>query len=345
MSTPSFHDAPRSVSLTTGTLLKVVLIALALAFLWFVRDILAILFVALLLAAIIDPFADWLAKRKLPRGLAVVLVYIILGGILLAVSLVLVPIVAEQLSQLATNLPTTPLLNSLGRFRDVVVQYGLEENLRSGLASIQTSIADTATSLFSTLRGIVGAVATLFIILVLTFYMVVEDEAARRSFRHIAPEQYQPYLTSLLLKMQKKVGAWLRGQLLLGLVIGVAVYVGLSLLGVRYALLLAVVAGTFELIPYIGPVISVIPAALIALGDSPFKALCVLVLFLVLQQTENHFLVPKIMQKATGLNPVVSIVALLVGVQVAGIAGAFLSIPVATMVSVLLDDLFSKPAL
>ncbi len=337
-------ERPRSVAITTGTLIKIVLIGLAAAFVWFVRDIVAVVFVALLLAAIIDPFAEWFARRRMPRGAAVILVYILLGAAVSGALVVLVPLVVHELKELAANVPALPFADYLGRFRDVTAQYGLQADAASAIQAVQNGITQGLASVFTTVGGAVAAVATLFVILVLTFYMVVEDEAARRSFRHLAPEEYQPYLAALLSKMQRKVGAWLRGQLLLGLIVGVSVYIGLFLLGVHYALILALIAGLFELIPYVGPVLSVIPAALIALAQGPLLAVSVLVLFLIVQEVEAHILVPKIMQKATGLNPVVSIVALLVGVKVGGVFGAFLAIPVATMAAALLEDLFSKPS-
>jgi len=335
-------DKPHSISISTGTFLKAVLVGLALAFLWFVREIAALLFVSVLLAALIDPFADWFAKRHVPRGVAVVLVYLVLGGLLTTAIIVLIPVVIDQLSQFVASAPTSPLIGYLGRFQAVTAHYGLQDNVHAALQSLQEGVSGSFTSIFSTISGFVRAWAALFIVLVLTFYLVVEDGAARRSFKNLAPEEYQPYLSQMLLKMQKKVGAWLRGQLLLGVIVGIAVYVGLLVLDVRYALLLACIAGLFELLPYVGPVLSVVPAAIIALGQSPLKALSVLVLYFVIQQLENHILVPKIMQKVTGLNPVVSIVALLIGVKLGGFIGAFLSIPIATMAMVILEAFFDK---
>ena len=179
------------------------------------------------------------------------------------------------------------------------------------------------------------------VILVLTFYIVIEDDKVRKSFRHLAPAQYQPYLSHLIKKIQKKMGDWLRAQLILSFLVGLLVYIGLSLLGVKYALLLALLAALFEVVPYVGPVAAVIPALIVGFGVSPVLGFSVLVVYIVVQQLENHILVPKIMQKVTGLSPIFSIVALLVGIKVAGLLGAILSIPLATMAAVMLEDLFT----
>ena len=136
------------------------------------------------------------------------------------------------------------------------------------------------------------------------------------------------------------MGEWLRGQLILGLIVGVAVYLGLLFLGVNYALLLALMAGVLEVVPYVGPIISLVPALIIGFAQSPVIGFAVIILYLIVQQLENHLLVPKVMQKVTGLNPIISILALLVGIKAGGIIGTIFSIPLAMMGVVILEDLF-----
>ncbi|MBU4332000.1 AI-2E family transporter, partial [Patescibacteria group bacterium] len=138
--------------------------------------------------------------------------------------------------------------------------------------------------------------------------------------------------------MQKKIGSWLRGQVILMIIIGILSYIGLLILGVRYALLLALFAGLMEIIPYIGPIFGAVPAVFIALTQSPIKGLLVIVLYLIIQQLENNLIVPKIMKRAVGLNPIVVILVILIGGKIAGIVGALIAVPVATAFSVMLKD-------
>lgn len=327
--------APHTINVSSMTFVKVVLIVLGLWFLWYIRDIVAMLIAAVLLAALIAPFADWFQKRHVPRALSVIIVYVLLAMVTSAVAVLLVPVVAEQFIQLfgATSLGLALqelFVNTQTMFE--VVKEVLLSFLRGETSSVST--------VFTQVRGFVGGIAALFVVLVLAFYMVVEEDTARKVFKNLAPIEYQPYLAQLLTKMQSKIGAWLRGQIVLGVIVGVAVYVGLLALGVKYALLLAVIAGLLEIVPYIGPTLSLIPAAIVGFAHSPVIGFGVIALYLVIQQLENNLLVPKIMQKVTGLNPIVSIVALLVGVKVGGLIGAILSIPVATMGAVILEDLF-----
>jgi len=172
--------------------------------------------------------------------------------------------------------------------------------------------------------------------------MVVEENAIKKLVWSIAPEKHQVYVMQLINRIQKKIGLWLRGQLILCLVIFVLSYIGLLILGVKYALMLALIASITELVPYIGPIIGSIPAVVLAFAQSPMLAVFVVALYYGIQLVESNILTPKIMEKAVGINPIISIVALLVGFKVAGVVGAILSIPVATAVSVFVKDVFDS---
>lgn len=333
-----------SISVSTGTFIKAAAIALGVWFLWYVREIVAIFIVALMLASLIDPFADWFSKKNVPRGLAVLIVYTILLAIITIVIVLIMPILVEQSVQLLSNLTvfSSDVSETFSKFQSFSAQHGLEQNVTASLESLQTGITESFDSFFTTVKGFFGSIAALFIILVLTFYMVVEEGKMQKYFRGLVPVEYRPYFTDMLSKMQTKIGEWLRGQIILGFFVGVGVYIGLKIIGVNYALLLAIIAGLFEIIPYVGPVVSLVPAAIIAFAQSPLIGFAVVILFLIVQQVENNLLVPKVMEKVTGLNPIVSIAAILVGVKVGGVVGAIFAIPLATMAAVIIEDVFKE---
>ncbi len=337
---------PQSVSISTGTFIKAVLIVLGIWFLWFIRDIVAIFVAAILLASLIDPAAHWFSLRRIPRGLAVMVVYVLLLSLLSILLVLIVPIVASQGAELAGHFSSyySRAAASLGDAERLSEQVGLTDSLSRSLQGIQETFADSFASVFSTVKGFFGGLAALFIILVLAFYMVVEQEKVRNYFKSLAPIEYQPYMAHLMKKMSLKMGEWLRGQIILGVIVGVAAYIGLSLLGVPYALLLALIAGVLEVVPYVGPILSLVPAVIIGLAQSPMIGLGVVALYLGIQQVENHVLVPKIMQKVTGLNPIISILAILIGLKAAGLVGIIFSIPLAMMGVVILEDLFGEAA-
>lgn len=333
---------PQSVSISTATFFKAVLIVLGLWFLWFIRDIVGIFIAAILLSALIDPFASWLAQRKIPRALAVAIVYTFVIALTAVFVVALVPVITEQGTELLSNASEyyQQAAQSIGQIQQLQGGPGILEGVFGALESYQSELGNPVDSLFSTVKGVVGGVGATFIVFVLAFYMVVEEERMGHYFKRLVPIEYRPYMAHLLKKMQNKMGQWLRAQLILGLIVGIGVYIGLKILGVEYALLLALIAGVLEIVPYLGPILAVVPALIIGLAQSPIIGLSVMLLYLLVQQIENNILVPKIMQTVTGLNPVISIIALLVGLKAGGIIGAILAIPLAMMGIVILEDLF-----
>ncbi len=326
------------IEISTWTVFKLVFILLALWFLFVIKGILAILFIALILTALVAPFAGWLEKKKIPRGLAAIIVYLVLFGLLAGVAAVIIPPISEETKELGKDLPMQ--WEKLTAHFPWAANYS--QSIRSHLKSLETNIPQTLNSAFSKITGVVGGIISFFVILVITYYMTVEEDALKRIFRAVAPSKYQPRALKVINKMQEKVSLWLRGQLILGLIVAVLTYVGLLILRVDYALVLALTAGILEVVPYLGPIIAAIPAIFLGFAQSPILALLVLILYFVIQQAENHILVPKIMQKAVGLNPVFCIIALLVGARVGGFVGVLLAIPVATAISVAIEEIYSE---
>jgi predicted PurR-regulated permease PerM len=163
----------------------------------------------------------------------------------------------------------------------------------------------------------------------MTYYLVLDRPKLHRYLLRLFEDQgAEAKAEALVVAIEKQVGGWVRGELLLMLVIGVMTYAGLMLLGVPYALPLAVIAGLLEAVPNLGPTIAAIPAIIIALTISPIIALGTLILSVVIQQLENNLIVPKIMQSATGTEPLITILVLLVGFALGGITGAILSMPI-----------------
>ncbi|EKE05186.1 MAG: protein of unknown function UPF0118 [uncultured bacterium] len=172
--------------------------------------------------------------------------------------------------------------------------------------------------------------------------MTIEETAIKRSLGFILPEKYQPFVLRIIEKVQKQIGNWLKGQLVLCLIIGLMIYIGLLILGINYALVLACLAAIGEFIPYVGTFAAAIPALFLAFTQSPIKAVFVLILYVIVQQIENHLVAPKVMQRAVGLNPIIVITSLLVGAKIGGVLGVFLAIPVATGISVVIRELYRK---
>lgn len=334
---------PLRINITTATIVKTVAILLLLYLAFLVKEVLALVFVALIFASAFDPWVDFMQRRKWPRALSITLIYLIVIGLVTAMIYVMVPILVKEATDLANNFPYyfNKLSDFLDNLRRAFGHYGLADNFQNNLDNLAATLSGWTLQLVSAVYGAFNGLFSVFLVMVLTFYMVVEENAIKKIVWSLTPAKSQAYALNLVGRMQLQIGYWLRGQLILCLSIFLLTYLGLSILGVKYALLLALIAGITEAIPYLGPVLGGVPAVLLALTQSPRLALVVIVMYLIIQQLENNVLVPQIMKRAANVNPITSIIVLLVGYKIGGVAGAVIAIPVATAVSVGLKDLFN----
>jgi predicted PurR-regulated permease PerM len=187
-----------------------------------------------------------------------------------------------------------------------------------------------------------GGFISAILILVISFYLVIEKNGVERFVKEAVPNNLQPRVLKIVERIQLKLSRWFIGQLSLGFIVGSMSFVGLHLLGVPYALVLGIIAGILELIPYLGPTLSAIPAIIIAFTVSPILALLTLILYFLIQQFENYLIVPKVMEKSVNLHPVIIIIVILIGGKFAGITGAILAVPTATIISIVLDNFYNK---
>jgi len=333
-----------NVNISTLTILKVVFVFLLIYFIYSISNILVILFVSLVLASAIDPWVDWFQKKKIPRVVGIVLIYLVVMSFIGVSIYLIIPPIISQINELSNSFPQyfEKIIGGFSYFKEYASEHGIAESIRQSLSALSTNLQSAAGGVFSTVSSIFGNIISFLLILVITFYMAAEESAMKKIIRSLVPEQHQPYAMQLTNRMQQKIGLWLRGQLILSLILFTLTLIGLTILGVKYALVLAIISGLSEFVPYLGPIIAAVPAVFLAFTQSPTLALFVVILYIVIQWSESNIIVPKIMQKVVGLNPIVSIVVLLIGFKLAGVVGAILSIPVATAASVFLKDVFEK---
>jgi len=346
-----------TINIATGTVLKIVGIILFLAFIYFIRDIILIVLISVIFAIILEPLIDalesWsvsIIKRKIPRALLILFVYLILFIFLIIVARLIIPPIAEQVGILTKNFPElwTKIVENFNSLRQYSEEKGLMDNIQGGLKSLQSGLETAAGGVYSLIRSLFQSIVNFFLILIIVFYLVIEKDAINKLFKVIAPVQYHNYLINLFHDIQKKITAWAAGQLILGLLVGLLSFVGLIILLPRYALVLALVAAITEFIPYLGPVLGAIPAVFLGFTVPSFslsRGIIILLFYVVVQQVEEKFLVPKVMQKKVGLNPVVIIIVMLIGFRLAGIIGLILAIPVSTAIGVIIQDFVKKSEL
>ncbi len=323
-----------TVDISTRAILKTILIIVGLYAAYYIRDILVLLFVVVLLAVALEPGISKLSSWRIPRVIGILTVYSLLFLVVgLSVYLILPPLVS-QLGDLANNIPSY-----VGRLSDVQLSQGTLATQKILDSAVQ-GLSNLSGGVFSAVATVFGGIFSMLTVLTLTFYLLLDEGGMRRAFIETLPLRQREKTADMLHKIGIKLGNWLRGQLSLMLIVGVATGVGLGILGVPYALALGLLAGLLELIPVIGPIIAGLVAVLIAFtsGAMVWQLIAVVALFVLVQQLENQVLVPKIMNKAIGVSPIVIIVAILIGGKILGLGGAMLAIPVVTVLSVISSE-------
>ena len=338
-------EKEQTINISTSTIVKLLVFFLVLSFLYLIKEVLLIIFVALVLASAFDPWVDWFQKKKIPRSLSILIIYVVLFALITFAFILIVPPISKEVIQLSENFPLyyEKIANGIQSFQ-TGGNIDAQEQLQKGLNSLGENLPGTLSNVVNTLFDVFGGIFSVLLVLVLTFYFTVQEGAMKNFLQTITPSKAQPYLMRLYGRIQVKLGQWLRGQLILSAVIFTLTFIGLTILGVPYALILAFIAGLFEIVPMIGPWMSAIPAVFFGFLQSPLMGISVVVLYIVIQELENHLIVPKVMSKAVGLNPLIVIIAILVGMKLGGIVGALLAVPVATALSVFLKDLMDKKA-
>jgi len=308
-------------------------------FLFLISNILIVLFLSLIIASAIYPWVNFLESKKIPRILGVLSVYVVAILFIIFLLYLVVPTIVDEIRQLASVLPSYyEALSS--KFSKTVLDISPDyaKTAQDFLINFGDKIKGMASSILKTVAGLFGGFATFGIVIVISFYMASQEKGVESFIRLITPKHQEVYILNLWKRVEKKLGLWLQGQLLLGVIIGFVVYLGLYIIGVPYALLLGVVAGIFEVVPVVGPIFSAFIGVAVALMIDPVLALLALIFYVIVQQVENNILVPFLMKKMTGLNPIVIIVSLLIGWELGGILGMLISVPIATIAGELLDD-------
>ncbi|MCX6743992.1 MAG: AI-2E family transporter [Candidatus Parcubacteria bacterium] len=329
-----------SLEISAGAIIKVLLILGLLFLAYLIRGVIVILFVAFILVSIIEPLVDWLKVSKIPRLASVIFIYAILLGLIAMLVFLLISPISSQLEQLRINFPVywEKIINGLSDLSQFLSSYGLSAPAKEFLSSFQNTTLLSG-GVFEKIEDFISNIVALFVTLVITFYLLVEENATKKILKSIVPIDYLPYAYQLVNRIQKQLGMWLRGQLILGCIVFILAYLGLVIIGVKYALILAIVAGFCEFIPYLGPTTSGILAVTLTFINDPAKAILVVIWYIIMQIFQHNIFVPMVMRKAVGLNPVISICALLIGATLGGFVGVILAIPLATCLIVIFSNL------
>ncbi len=315
---------PQKIDISHKTVIFAAAFVLSLWVIFLIRDLLIILFVAVIFVSALSPVVKFFTRLKIPKVISIAITYIIIIAIAAGLIISVLPTLIEQSSRLVVTAPA------------LLAQFFNITNIDKSVFS--SEVTSFSKNIFSITISLFDNLLTMLFMLVLTFYMLLEKENLESRIALLFRHREERARRSII-KIEEKLGAWLQGQLILSVLIGVVSYIGLTILNIPYALPLALVAGVMEVIPVIGPIISALPAIFIALTITPVLAVIVAVMYLVIQQLENHLIVPQVMKRAVGLNPLIVILAIAIGSRLLGISGALLAVPLAVVFQILATEI------
>jgi predicted PurR-regulated permease PerM len=308
--------------------------------LWFARDVLLLVFIAAVLATGIAPTVRrvrglWRFSfhRRISRGTAVMIVYLPFVVMVIVLGLVIVPRFITDTRELIEQFPTLLERNVLTPLERYVPVDVIRQELRGGIELPRSRV-------FSYMRNAASVIASIFAVLFMVAYMLIDAERLRNLFLLVYLPEDRGRRRRTLLRVGRRMSAWMSAQLMLCAIIGIATFVGLTLLRIPYALPLAILAAVGELIPVIGPTVSAIPALIVALLSSRWQFWAVLAFAFLLQKAENYLIVPRVMAKKVAISPLAVFIAFLIGASLLGVIGAIMAIPVAAIVQVAFNEAF-----
>ncbi|MBU1200521.1 AI-2E family transporter [Patescibacteria group bacterium] len=312
-----------TVDIAPSSVFWVLIVFLGMKFLAEITSVLLLVYIAFLIAIAINPLITWLESKKIPRSLSSVLVIL---SLFTAIGFLVSSFIKPLISQ------TQNFLTRLPEIIEKASSYNINLDSFSSQAFI---VSDHVIKIaVGTLSGII----TTFTTLVISYYILQARPKLKNSLITIFGHKSKLYY-HIFTKLEKKLGSWVRGILTLMLSVGVFSYLGYSLIGLPYAVALGVIAGMLEIIPNIGPTITAIFAIIVGISVSPTHGLAALIVSILVQQLENNLLVPKIMQKTTGLHPLITIVALLIGFSLGGPTLAVISLPITLSLQVIITHI------
>jgi len=332
-------NGEKILDISWGTILKISVAVLVLYFLYLIRDLIIWFLFALIISILFNPAIDFFQKRKVPRVISVIFIYLLVFGILTLFIYLLAPFFISEIQQFSRILPqyfekVSPPLTGLG--------IEAFENIESFIDFLGKALERMAGNIFNALFSIFGGIfATIFVITV-GIFLSLEEKIVERSLALIFPKKYEAYVLDLWKKIQKKVSGWFGVRILGCIFVGVTCFGAFLLFNIKYPFALALLAGVLEFIPIVGPILTGIILFFLISLDSLLKAIFVLVFFIIIQQIEGNFLTPVLTKKFIGLPPALVLIALAIGGTLWGILGAILCVPLAGILFEFTRDFLKK---
>ncbi len=322
----------RKMEITWASLWRIVLMIAAIGVVFVVREVVAVLLLAIVISSALDAPLNWMEKQKVPRIMGIL--FILVSGIAIVAMLLytIIPIAAIEVRDFADNMDKAS--ETIGA---ALGMPHLTDAINNGLSSVSSSFAPNLLSV-SILPQLFENLVMVVLVMVISIYLAWYRDGIESFLRAVLPLQYEQYSISVLHRARKKIGRWLEGQIIVTAIIALIVFFGLKLLGVNYALVLALLTGVLEIIPFVGPIVAGSLAFMVGISQSMTIGIAAVILFFIVHQLEAHIMMPLVMRKTTGIHPVIVALSIVAGYQLAGFIGIILAIPFVVVIQELVDD-------
>jgi len=322
----------RGFEVTWTSLWRIVGMLTLIGILYFAMDIWIAVLLSIVISSGLDTSVSWLERKRIPRIVGTLGIFIV---VITVIAMILYTVVPLALSEL------TILLKNVGKLPTPAFSFPEAERviklINDSLSQLTNVLLSGSASFIDIVSKFVGGLSLAVAVFVLSFYLTVDRDGVEKFLLAVMPAGYEEKVLEVYFRTRSKIGSWLYGQIFLSLSVGFAVFIGLWFIGVKYSLILGLLAGIFEIVPFVGPILSGAIAFLIASSESLRDAVYVFLLFLLIQKTEGIFLVPIFMRMTTNLHPAVVLISLLVGAKLLGVIGLILAVPLAVTLQELVE--------
>ena len=337
-----------SVAISNGTIIRTILILFGVYLAWILKDLILVILTSIVIASFIESAIPYFKKIKIGRVFGVVIIYVLSISFFAGIFYLFAPLLITEIYNFATFISKyAPGIDFLNYFnneafsgaKDIVANLSQGMSVGSLISTSKAFIDNLSSGFFTTLSVAFGSIFNVILIVIISFYLSIQERGIENFLRVILPIKYENYVVDLWNRTRVKISLWMRGQMLLGVLIAILTYLVLAIMGIEYALLLAIIAGIMELIPY-GILLALVPAVSFSyLSGGISTAAMVLGAYLIIHQFEVYLFSPLVIKKVTGLSPLIIILAVLVGFELGGFWGLLLSIPGALLFMEIMNDI------
>lgn len=332
-----------NITVSPGSIVAFFAILVLIMFIFQVKDVILLLFAAFVLSSALFPIVDWMSK-KVPRGLVVVFLFLVGIVILLTLLIPFVNVIVSQSQEFIGKLPGywNEIMKLFYEFEIFAQSKGFIPDYSEVIANASNFGQKLLTKSIDFTLNIFTGIAGAFTMAVIVLFLLLDKNILKNGYLKLFPPKYRDTVKHITETITKKVGGYVRGQLLLMTLVGLLTALGLKLIGLEFALLLGIIAGLLEIIPIAGPVLAAVPGVIVALAQDPILALWAIVVYLVVQRLENHILTPMILGTFLEMHPLIIIIAILTAASTLGVFGVILSPAIAACLYVLFQELYLK---